>query len=236
MRSSYLGAALAATLCLSPLPLLAATQAELAQAEQLLAAKKPLDAFRLLEKAHDPATATTQEYFLLGVAAKQAGKLQKAEGYLLKARELEPSAGRIRLELAEVQYGLGKYDASRSELLAVRAMNPPPQVRQNIDGFIAQVDATKADPRRAPKPKKNWSAFITTGLMSDSNVNGGPDTSTVFLYGPSPCQRMPKRPRTRRGSFVPGSRTPLPFLTGWRGTRAPISPSRITLTPTPMIP
>jgi len=183
VRSSYLGAAFAATLSLSALPALAATQAELAHAEQLLAAKKPLDALRLLEKAYDPAAAGPQEYFLLGVAAKQSGKLQKAEGYLLKARELEPDAGRIRLELAEVQYGLGKYDASRAELIAVRAMNPPPQVRQNIDGFIAQVDATKADPSRAPKPKKNWSAYITTGIMSDSNVNGGPDTGTVFLYG-----------------------------------------------------
>lgn len=183
MQTSFLAAALAATLTLSTLPSLAATQAELAQAEQLLAAKKPLDAFRLLEKAYNPASATTQEYFLIGVAAKQSGKLQKAETYLLKARELDPKAGRIRLELAEVQYGLGKYDASRAELMAVRAMNPPPQVRQNIDGFIAQVDATKADPRRAPKPKKNWSAYVTTGIMSDSNVNGGPSTDTVFLYG-----------------------------------------------------
>ena len=42
MRSSYLGAALAATLSLSTLPALAATQTELAQVEQLLAAKGAL--------------------------------------------------------------------------------------------------------------------------------------------------------------------------------------------------
>jgi hypothetical protein len=63
-------------------------------------------------------------------------------------------------------------------------MNPPEQVRQNIDGFIAQVDAAKADPRMQPRaPEKSWSAYVTAGFTSDSNVNAGPETNTVFLYG-----------------------------------------------------
>ena len=77
----------------------------------------------------------------------------------------------------------GKLDDSRAELVAVRSMNPPEQVRQNIDGFIAQVDQARANPNAGPRgPQKNWSAYITAGFTSDSNVNAGPDTNTVFLF------------------------------------------------------
>lgn len=166
------------------LPALAATPTQMAQAQQLLSAEQPAQALGLLEAAHEPATASTQEFFLLGIAAKQAGQLPRSEGYFRAALQREPNAGRIRLELAEVLYRQGKLDDSRTELVAVRAMNPPEQVRQNIDGFIAQVDQARANPNAGPRgPQKNWSAYITAGFTSDSNVNAGPDTGTVFLYG-----------------------------------------------------
>lgn len=162
---------------------IAATPEQLSQAQQLLSAEQPAQALGLLEAAHDPATASTQEFFLLGISAKLSGNLRKSEGYFRSALQREPNAGRIRLELAEVLYRQGKLDDARTELVAVRSMNPPEQVRQSIDGFITQVDAAKADPSLRPRPQKNWSAYITAGFTSDSNVNAGPDTDTVFLYG-----------------------------------------------------
>lgn len=166
------------------LPVRAATPEQLQQAQALLSADQPAQALGLLEAAHDPSTASTQEFFLLGVAAKQAGQLSRSEGYFRSALQREPNAGRIRLELAEVLYRQGKLDDSRAQLVAVRAMNPPEPVRQNIDGFIAQVDQARANPNAGPRgPQKNWNAYITVGFTSDSNVNAGPDTGTVFLYG-----------------------------------------------------
>jgi len=175
---------LCAALAAHSAPALAATPEQLQQAQALLSAEQPAQALGLLEAAHDPATASTQEFFLLGVAAKQAGLLARSEGYFRAALQREPNAGRIRLELAEVLYRRGKLDDSRAELVAVRAMNPPEQVRQNIDGFIAQVDQARANPNAGPRgPQKNWNAYITVGFTSDSNVNAGPDSDTVFLYG-----------------------------------------------------
>lgn len=165
-------------------PTNAAIPEQLSQAQQLLSSGQPTQALGLLEAAHDPATASTQEFFLLGISAKQSDNLRKSERYFRAALKREPSAGRIRLELAEVLYRQGKLDASRAELVTVRNMNPPEQVRQNIDGFISQVDAAKANPNSvAQGPQKNWSAYVTAGFTSDSNVNAGPDTGTVFLYG-----------------------------------------------------
>lgn len=180
----YFSAFMACTaLAATSFPSFAATPQQLHQAQELLRADQPARALSLLEAEHNPRTTSTQELFLLGMSAKLSDNLRKSERYFRSALEREPNAGRIRLELAEVLYRQGKLDASRAELVAVRNMNPPKQVRQNIDGFIAQVDAAKADPNLRPKPQKNWGAYITAGFTSDSNVNAGPDTDTVFLYG-----------------------------------------------------
>jgi hypothetical protein len=184
MKNFLTTASLCAVLSAHLPPAFAATPEQMAQAQQFLSAEQPAQALGLLQAAHDPATASTQEFFLLGVAAKQAGQLSRSEGYFRSALQREPNAGRIRLELAEVLYRQGKLDDSRAELVAVRAMNPPEQVRQNIDGFIAQVDQARANPNAGTRgPQKNWSAYITAGFTSDSNVNAGPDSDTVFLYG-----------------------------------------------------
>lgn len=177
-------ATLAACTAMTSFPVMGATQAQIAQATQLLNTKKPADALALLEASHTAAEASVQEFFMMGLSAKLSGKLGKAEQYFRSALKREPSAGRIRLELAEVLFSQRKLDAARSELLTVRNMNPPAQVRQNIDGFIAQIDTVKANPNKfAQGPQKSWSGYITTGFTSDSNVNAGPDTDSVFLYG-----------------------------------------------------
>ena len=165
-------------------PAYAATQTQMDQAENLLEVAKPIEALALLEGAHNPSTASVQEFFLLGVSAKMSAKFSKAEGYLREALVRNPNAGRIRMELADVLFRQSKLDASRAELLAVQSLNPPETVRQNIDGLIARIDAVKANPnRKIQGPQKNWSAYVTTGFTSDSNVNAGPNTDTVLLYG-----------------------------------------------------
>ena len=184
LQASSLALAAGTVLTLSFYPSFAATPVQMRQAEQLLSAGEPQQALGLLKAAHSPESASTQEFFLLGVAAKQSGDFANSEQYFQSALSREPNAGRIRLELAEVLFRQGKLDASRSELVTVRSMNPPEQVRQNIDGFIAQVDAAKANPQSQPHgPQKNWSAYVTAGFTSDSNANAGPDTDSVFLYG-----------------------------------------------------
>lgn len=183
------------------LPALAATRAQMTQAEQLLGADKSGEALALLEAAHNPATASVQEFFLLGLSAKLSEDLGKAEQYLRSALQGDPNAGRIRLELAEVLFRQRKLDASRAQLVTVRNGNPPEQVRQNVDGFIAKIDTIKANPnRQAQGPQKNWSAYITTGFTSDSNVNAGPDTGTVFLYG-LPFTLSPAAQETNDGAW-----------------------------------
>jgi tetratricopeptide (TPR) repeat protein len=162
----------------------AASPEQLQQADILLSADRALEALELLEANFNITTASTQELFLLGISAKQTGQFGKAAEYFQLALQREPNIGRIRLEYAETLFRLGRYKQSHAELITVREMNPPAPVLANVNHFIAIVDAAIINPNQRPQgPQKNWNAYITAGFTSDSNVNGGPNIDTVFLYG-----------------------------------------------------
>jgi hypothetical protein len=162
----------------------ASTSSQLEQATKLLQDNQPSKALVLLEDGYDKRTASTQELFLLGLSAKLSNNFQKAERYFKQAVNKEPDAGRIYLELAEVLYRQGKFEEARTNALRVKKQNPPPEVQKNIDVLIAEIDKTKNNPRKfASNTKKNWNAYLEAGISHDSNVNAGPDTDTVFLYG-----------------------------------------------------
>ena len=120
----------------------------------------------------------------MGLSAKLSNELAKAEEYVRLALEQQPQARRIRLELAEVLYRQGVFDAARTELIAVRESNPPEQVLNNINRFIDKVDEAIANPSIASRGvKKNWGAYISTGFTADSNVNAAPNDPNVTFFG-----------------------------------------------------
>ena len=167
-------------------PTYASTPAEIAKAAQLLERDQSAEALSLLEATHNVESANLQELFLLGVAAKESGDLPKSESYFRRAVAADPSAGRIKLELAEVLALQGKLPAAKAELQSVQAMNPPPEVQQNIERFIAQIDAAEANQgvgfAQGQKPK-SWNAYVSAGLIYDSNVNASTDADSVTFFG-----------------------------------------------------
>ena len=156
--------------------LAANTEQDLQQAVELLNAGSPGQAYeRLLEK-HEADSVNPQEWFLLGIAAKQAGRLADAAAYFERLLALDPEAARARLELAEIAYRLGEGDKARQLLLDVKAANPPPGVVATIDRFIANIAASE-------QAQKDWRARASLGWLYDSNANAGPDIDSVLLFG-----------------------------------------------------
>lgn len=156
--------------------LAANTEQDLQQAVELLNAGSPGQAYeRLLEK-HETDSVNPQEWFLLGIAAKQAGRLADAAAYFERLLKLDPEAARARLELAEIAYRLGEGDKARQLLLDVKAANPPPGVVATIDRFIANIAASE-------QTQKDWRARVSLGWLYDSNANAGPDIDSVLLFG-----------------------------------------------------
>lgn len=131
-------------------------------------------AFELLSLEIDPASRNPDEWFLLGLSAKGAGRLAEASGAFNKVLELDPNADRVRLELAEVAFRSGDAAGARSLLLAVKAKNPPARVGENIDRFLEVI---------ASAAPKSWRATASLGFMHDSNANAGTSTNSVLMFG-----------------------------------------------------
>jgi len=147
-----------------------------AQVKRLLDDNKNLEAYDLLLENHDPDSSDPQKWFLLGIAAKRIGKADIAYLAFEKVIELDPNAPRAKLELANISYLSGSYDRARKLLLDVKSENPPDGVVQNIDRFLAVIEQNKNKGR-------SYHFQFSPGILFDSNVNAGPQSETVTLFG-----------------------------------------------------
>ena len=151
------------------------TPENLKSAAELLQAGKADTALAEVLRNHDPVTASAQEWFLLGEAAKQAGKLDDAADYFEKVLAIDPKADRVKLELAAVTYQLGNAERAKTLLLDVKAARPPAGVVSNIDRFLATIESNKG--------QKNWRITASAGWIYDSNVNAGPNEDIIAMFG-----------------------------------------------------
>lgn len=144
-----------------------------AQAGSALAAGQTTAATALLEEHYQSGDYDNQTLFLLAIAAKQQGQFAASGQYLAELLAREPGASRVKLELAEMAYRTGQPDKAKRLLLEVKASNPPARVGENIESFLAFIEAG------IPKA---WSAYASAGLLYDTNANQGPDTDNVLIY------------------------------------------------------
>jgi len=132
------------------------------------------EAYQLLVTGHDDKSSNPQEWFLLGLSAKKAGYLDKGIECFEKVIELSPDANRAKLELATLLFKKGDKGRTKQLLLDVKATNPAIEASNNIDRFLATVEATGE--------RKNWRVRGSAGWMHDSNANAGPDSDFVTLF------------------------------------------------------
>jgi tetratricopeptide (TPR) repeat protein len=148
--------------------------ARLNKAMILLEDGKHQEAYSFLMKHHDENSEDAQEWFLLALSAKQLGKFSEAEKFCERVLAIDSGAQRVKLELADICYQKGDSEKAKQYLLEVKATHPPGKVGANIDKFLAVIDSPKS---------KNWHIYGDAGWLYDSNVNSGPDTDTVLMFG-----------------------------------------------------
>ncbi len=156
--------------------------AALNQATELLKNNQPEQAYQLLEKNYEAVNTSNQELFLLGISAKQAKNLTASQQYFEQLLKRDPSAARVKLELAETVFHLGNRQYARQLLVDVKNMNPPQAVLQNINNFIYQIDNPNVvQPTNNPS-RVQWGVWGELGFMVDSNANAAPVIDTVTMY------------------------------------------------------
>lgn len=118
----------------------------------------------------DPRDSQTE--FMLGLIDVSQAHYAAAIRRFRKILVREPSAVRVRLELARAFYLRRDYDNAERQFRFARAGNLPTAVLANIDHFLYAI-----------RQVRRWSYDVSVGLAPNTNENTGPVVTTVDLYG-----------------------------------------------------
>jgi hypothetical protein len=144
--------------------------------KQLLEAGRAADAFALGQKHPDQLGDPTFDFYY-GVASAESGHAGEAvlalERYILRF----PDNVSARLQLARAYFMLGEDARAREEFEGLRKLDPPADVSATINRFLESIRL------RETRYKPSSGLYIEAGIGSDSNVNGGPVDSNLFLPG-----------------------------------------------------
>ena len=155
-------------------------QALLRNAESRLAAGDADDAYDMLSAREAELAGNAMYDYLLGVAALDTGRFSEAIFALRRALATEPRFSGARMELARAYFEAGNHELARPLFVALRAENPPPGVREVIDGYIRAIDA------RPAAPASRFTPYAEVAAGHDSNANGSTSTQQFFGFMLSP--------------------------------------------------
>lgn len=132
---------------------------------------------------------TYNAWYLLGQCHAGLGMYEEARDDLRKVVEADPAAARPRLDLAMVEQYLGDFAAAGQQFSDLREMdNLDPSVRDKIDDIYGQ---------RPDRLQYGAEGFF--GVISDSNINYGPDTDVLHLYNRDLALNRESRPQSSPG-------------------------------------
>ena len=141
-------------------------------AQLLLQSNHPIEARRVLHALEKSTPNDNEVQFLqamLDLNAKlYASAAHRYRGILAR----DPKAVRVRLELARTFYLAKDYDNAERQFRFARAGKLPEPVQQNIDRYIAAI-----------RGARRFTYNFSIALAPDTNINVGPTSTTVGLYG-----------------------------------------------------
>jgi len=117
--------------------------------------------------------------YLYGLSALQTGNYNEAVYALDRVTVTSPNVIRPRLELARAYLKLNNKNAALKEFNDVLKLSPPPQVRKNVQLYIAELNRNKSNIARSSVVKK----LATFALGYDNNINFGYQGDTIDLIG-----------------------------------------------------
>ena len=149
-------------------------------------APTPTDTLRTLvdsrqyEQAYSLGSTIQLEYegsptfdFYFGLSALETGHYQDAAFALERAAISRPDQARIRLELARAFFLTNDFAASRSAFQSVLDEDPPAEVRQNVQSYLARMDELERD------KGSELSFFVETASGYDDNINSATGVGAI---------------------------------------------------------
>lgn len=119
---------------------------EMEKVRVMLRDGKAADAYALLEPQEFARAGEIEFDTLLGIAALDSGKPDRATLAFERVLAVDANAAGVRLDMARAYFALGDYQRARQELDTVAEHNPPPAARLMIDQYrnaIAERERAK---------------------------------------------------------------------------------------------
>ena len=170
-----------------------ANPALLRDAQQLLAANNPKQAYMILVAQQDQLSGNVEFDYLLGVSALDSGKIDEAIIAFERVLQVDPKNAGARMDLARAYFNAGSLDLAQANFMELKSSNPPAAALAAIDKYLAAIRD------RREQATNVFSAWGETGLGYDSNLTGVPSdfTSAVAsafnITGISPTGNSIKR-------------------------------------------
>jgi hypothetical protein len=146
------------------------------RAEQAITAGHAEDARAMLETLAASPTGQTaadnQVLFLLGMLDIAEQDYDSAIARFHRILVSEPRQVRVRLELGRAYFMHKDFANAQRQFLFARAGHLPPTVQANVDGYLGAIRALQT-----------FTYSVSFALATDTNLNAGPATDSVSLYG-----------------------------------------------------
>ena len=154
----------------APLPQSGSTPASeslgilLREADALLKGGKPADAYNLLEPKEFDYSGEIAFDYLLGVAALDSGKPDRATIAFERVLAINPNFAGARVDLARAYFAMGSDDLAKKEFETVLAQSPPEPTAAVIKKHLEAID------ERQQAKIQQVSAYLETSVGHDDNI------------------------------------------------------------------
>jgi hypothetical protein len=153
----------------------AAKEKLLDDAEALMKAGKPDLAYKLLEPFEFDRSGEMRFDYLIGIAALDSGKPDKATLALERVLAEDPNYAGARLDMARAYYQLGDIQRAKTEFETVLDQNPSETARATIHKYLDEIAA-----REAGKTTR-FSGYIEGKVGRDTNVNNASEVPNNII-------------------------------------------------------
>ena len=149
----------------------------LSKADELINNGRPGEAYRLLEPIELIHSGEARFDYLIGIAALDSGKPDKATLAFERALAVNPDFAAARLDMARAYFQLGDILRAKTEFSRVLTQNPSQSARSTILKYLEAIDEMQEG------KMTHVTGYAEGGIGYDSNVNISTSQSQIIAGG-----------------------------------------------------
>jgi len=171
----------------------------IARAEALSRSGKPGEAYELLLSQEDTYIGIIEFDYALGRAALDSGRPDKATLAFSRVLALDPAHAGASIDMGRAYLALGDLPRARNTFRNLLSLDPPPQIRAQLQAYLDLAEAPSSPQQAARSPTQG---YLGAMLGWSSNVNQAPSQSVIFVPGVGSNFELPGQNVKKPDSFA----------------------------------